>query len=256
MRRSFLDVHNMRFHIWCPRISESAAALRDLFKYYNYSAFKSFADIESNPRRLNRFLKRVRSGDIWINWGSPYNFGDYRQKYVPQGLTLLNQAPFLNKKSQLLTLASKNIPTLTVSNTPKEGFIGRSLNHQGGDDLLNKYGRDFYTKKEAFSREVRIHIYKGKSIHAGLKVPTPEAHPWIRSYDAGWRIDYSRATDIAQSRRELAKKAISALGLDFGAVDIGVLQGDKALVIEVNTAPGIEGETLQAYVTQFLSEAR
>jgi glutathione synthase/RimK-type ligase-like ATP-grasp enzyme len=42
------------------------------------------------------------------------------------------------------------------------------------------------------------------------------------------------------------------LGLDFGAVDIGHrIIDNKVFVFEVNTAPGIEGTTLQRYVNTF-----
>lgn len=47
-----------------------------------------------------------------------------------------------------------------------------------------------------------------------------------------------------------AKKALTALGLDFGAVDIVWNNREqKAYVLEVNTAPGLEGTTLENYKT-------
>jgi hypothetical protein len=239
----------MTIHIWCPRVSDSAIAVRNMIRDNGTPCHKTFAD--QTNRQLQRFLRRVKRGDLWINWGAPYLMEDCD---VAGRITTLNRTAFLNKKSQLLKLREKGVPTLEVSDGPREGYIGRSANHQGGHDLITNTGRDYYTKKVEFTREVRVHIYKGRSIHSGLKVAGPNAHPWIRSYDTGWRIVYSHAKDIAQSRRELAKSAIKALGLDFGAVDIGIIKGDKALVLEVNTAPGIEGETLRAYVNQFLAE--
>lgn len=45
-----------------------------------------------------------------------------------------------------------------------------------------------------------------------------------------------------------AIKAVQALGLDFGAVDIGYNhETQQAWVFEVNTAPGLEGSTVQHY---------
>lgn len=239
----------MTTHIWCPRVSDSAIAIRNMLRDKGITAYKTPAN--QTDRQLQRFLRRVKRGDLWINWGAGPSKGIGTDTTI---VDILNGGNFLNKKSQLLKLKQQGVPTLEVSDKPKDGYIGRSLNHQGGHDLINNTGRDYYTKKVAFAREVRIHVYKDKSIHSGLKVARPNAHPWIRSYDTGWRIDYSHAKDIAQSRRELAKKAIKALGLDFGAVDIGIIKGNNALVLEVNTAPGIEGETLQAYVEQFASE--
>ena len=43
-------------------------------------------------------------------------------------------------------------------------------------------------------------------------------------------------------------RSVNLLGLDFGAVDIGHrLQDNKFFVFEINTAPGIEGSTLDKY---------
>ena len=45
--------------------------------------------------------------------------------------------------------------------------------------------------------------------------------------------------------------AIRALGLDFGAVDLIVKRSDpeEMYVLEVNTAPGLAGTTLEKYIT-------
>ena len=55
------------------------------------------------------------------------------------------------------------------------------------------------------------------------------------------------------TRQEL--RGIQALGLDFGAVDILYMaSNDTAKVLEVNTAPGIEGDTLVDYYNAFMKE--
>jgi len=41
---------------------------------------------------------------------------------------------------------------------------------------------------------------------------------------------------------------INALGLDFGAVDIGIDAQGNVAVFEVNSAPALEGMTLKNYV--------
>ena len=129
----------------------------------------------------------------------------------------------------------------------------RRNNHIGGSDLLQGGGGifipDYYSRKENIVEEYRLHIFRGKSIRAGVKVPREdsETHEWIRSFDAGWRIQY----DGFKSRREmrdLASSAVTALGLDFGAVDLGRLDTGELIVLEVNRAPGIEGGSVEAYV--------
>ena len=48
-----------------------------------------------------------------------------------------------------------------------------------------------------------------------------------------------------------AVDAILCLGLDFGAVDIGFHNTIGPCIYEVNTAPGLEGQTLINYVEAF-----
>lgn len=128
-------------------------------------------------------------------------------------------------------------------------WVGRMNDHIGGNDLLNPPSRpDFYTLKVRLDREVRIHSFLGRSIRAGVKVPregvTP--HPWIRSFDGGWRIQYD-GFESTEEMRKLAAAACKALGLDFGAVDMGIKPDGGLIVLEVNRAPGLEGGSVEAY---------
>ena len=53
---------------------------------------------------------------------------------------------------------------------------------------------------------------------------------------------------------QLARDGISALGLDFGALDVVYNERDnKCYLIEANTAPGLEGSTLDLYANAFRS---
>lgn len=128
-------------------------------------------------------------------------------------------------------------------------WLPRRFNHVGGADLLRAPAQpDYFSKKIDLVEEYRIHSFKGKSIRAGVKVPRDGAtpHAWIRSFDGGWRIKYDEFKS-KESMREIAAAAVEALGLDFGAVDIG-RKADKSLVVlEVNRAPGLEGGTTVTY---------
>jgi hypothetical protein len=134
---------------------------------------------------------------------------------------------------------------------PAETWVARRNAHVGGDDLREGIqAGDFYSRKEPITSEYRVHIWKGKSIRAGQKVKRDgfetTAHPWIRSYESGWRVNYSEFKS-SKAMRELAAKAVETLGLTFGAVDLGELADGSLLVLEVNRAPGIEGGTTGTY---------
>lgn len=51
--------------------------------------------------------------------------------------------------------------------------------------------------------------------------------------------------------RDVAIQAVTALGLDFGAVDVIWNEHyNKCYALEVNTAPGLEGTTLERYTNK------
>lgn len=231
----------MSVHIWCPRASDSAIALRDALRAQGIRCYKS----KPNVADYVRFATRTQPGDLLVNWGAP--------RTASRGIKVLNSARFLNKRDQLIKLAQHGIPCPEVFDEPGNGRIGRSFRHQCGRDIINNTGRDYWTQWLTFNHEIRVHVFQGLAIHTGLKVPRiSNPNPRIRSYDAGWKIDYSQADKIKKDRRELAKRAVAALGLDFGAVDIGVTPTQGPAVIEVNTAPGLEGGTIDAYVKQIM----
>ena len=107
-------------------------------------------------------------------------------------------------------------------------------------------------KKKRF--EYRVHVFKGEVIDTQQKRKRnaderPDTfNSFVRNHDNGWvycRDDI--ATDIF--RDALAIIAVQALALDFGAADIIYNQlENQNYVLEVNTAPGLEGTTLEKYV--------
>lgn len=128
---------------------------------------------------------------------------------------------------------------------PAQEWLPRSSDHMNGDDLLDPANAraDFWVKKENLAEEIRIHSFAGRSIRAGRKVQKRGAvnpHPWVRSTNAGWTINYAGFQSTPQ-QREVAHAAVAACGLQFGAVDIGIRPDGSLVVLEVNRAPGLEG---------------
>lgn len=172
--------------------------------------------------------------------GTPLRRGPVLKAALTEVQTLINKLILANN-----TPAPVAVPEVNVVGE----WVGRKNNHVGGNDLLNPDNApDFYVKKENIVEEYRLHIFKGKSIRAGHKVKRAGVanHAWVRSEAGGWYIDY---TDFKskKSMRELAAKAVEALGLDFGAVDLGRTADKKLIVLEVNRAPGLSGGTTESY---------
>ena len=106
-----------------------------------------------------------------------------------------------------------------------------------------------YTIKTKHKDEYRVHVFKGKVLDVQKKKKRKgnTISSGIRNASNGWvycRDDIS----IPDSLQSIAIEAVRLLGLDFGAVDIGHRVIDnKYFVFEVNTAPGLEGLTLDRY---------
>jgi len=117
-----------------------------------------------------------------------------------------------------------------------------------GDDLP---AAPLYTKLLKKRAEYRVHCTRGEVFSSAMKRRTyrvaDEDVNWrIRNHDNGW-IFARQGIALPPHVGEVAQQAVAALGLDFGAVDV-LEKRDGAYVLEVNTACGLEGTTLDDYV--------
>lgn len=108
-----------------------------------------------------------------------------------------------------------------------------------------------YSKYINKIREYRVHATRDKAFATHMKIRDPKQEPksWkVRSYANGFIFQRNNVAPNAV-RDALAVQAVSILGLDFGAVDIIEDKNGKFYVLEVNTAPGIEGVTVPLYAS-------
>lgn len=133
-------------------------------------------------------------------------------------------------------------------------FLRRRKHHVQGKDIIrlnprrDKLSRERrsgyyvqYLEKEA---EFRLHIFQDKCIGVAEKVrrEDEEASNTIWNFENGWDLVYTpkdqREEDIPNYREMEGEsiKALRALNLDFGAVDI-IMAENKPYILEVNTAP-------------------
>jgi len=152
--------------------------------------------------------------------------------------------------------------------------LGRRNSHMQGRDIVvaevsdlqstRKYKKwlmsDYWVVWVPSNAEWRIHVFDGLTIARGMKVvrETKSAHEWIRTRRRGWVMVHNIEPPVGM--RLVAKKAVEAVGYDWGAVDV-LVQGSGGLkefvVLEVNRAPGMkEGYTLEKYVEAFKKWSR
>lgn len=84
-----------------------------------------------------------------------------------------------------------------------------------------------------------------------LSIPNSEVNWQVRNHDNGF-VFVRGDVHPPESVLIAATAALSASGLDFGAVDVIYNAGErKAYVLEINTAPGLEGQSIEDYATFF-----
>lgn len=109
-----------------------------------------------------------------------------------------------------------------------------------------------YVKFFPKETEFRVHVFRGEVIDVTQKRlrngerNRPNRNPYIRNSENGWVFTHQNV-HLSQQAREAAIRAVRSVGLDFGAVDLAVNRRGTVAVFEVNTAPGIEGTTVEHY---------
>lgn len=209
-------------------------------------------------------LKRV------INWGSS-NLPDHVAAcQVINSPEAIRNASNKLKSFELFQEAGVFIPQFFKTKEEARGHIqqGGSIvcrtvlaGHSGigivmadtTDDLVDAPLYTAYVKK---TQEYRYHVFMGKVVDIQRKarkadVPDDQVNWKVRNLDGGFIFAREGVVENEQAA-ENAIMAVGALGLDFGAVDLIYNQReDKYYVLEVNTAPGLTGSTLDGYAKRF-----
>lgn len=212
-------------------------------------------------RRL-RTGKFVKPTDVIVNWGT--------SKSAPViGPAVLNGPPAVgraaNKFTAFANLAGKNVDTVpwTANRAVAKEWLDAGATvvvrtvltgHSGAGIIIVEKGNELpeaplYTKYIFKVREFRVHATPNKIIDTQQKVRDPDVEPisWkVRSHANGF-IFQRKNINPNEKRDALAMQAVKVLGLDFGAVDIVEDKKGNFYVLEVNTAPGLEGQTIVAY---------
>lgn len=219
---------------------------------------------------------KPRDGDVIVNWGNS-TYPDWWPIYNSRsGTTIINDFPAVNAATNKITAlkimrdAGVRVPDFTTD--PDEALkmledgplVGRRIikGHGAmGIEIIPEpeYFLDvpLYTKYIKKKDEYRVHIFNGevldvtqKKLRHGLNGAVDYK---VRNHAGGWV--YARTNiDPPQDVIVQSIAAVSALGLNFGAVDVGWnAHYQQAHVYEVNTAPGLVGTTLYKYSRKIAS---
>lgn len=152
-----------------------------------------------------------------------------------------------------------------IGRTILEGHSGAGMVFSSDGINHNFLSAKLFVKYIKKQEEYRVHIAFGEVIDVQRKVlrKTDDLGQEIDPKTIDFRIRSYRNGFIFQRENihphqdviKQAKLAMATTGLDFGAVDVIWNDHDrKAYVLEINTAPGLEGQTVDSYVTAFRKE--
>lgn len=162
--------------------------------------------------------------------------------------------PFFTTQEEANDFMVNNRGAIIVCRTTLTGHSGAGIViSESVEDLVKAPLYTVYIPKK---HEYRYHVFMGKVIDVQRKarnkdIPDDKVDWKVRNHDNGFIFmrEGVVADEVASSE---AIKAVECLGLDFGAVDLifNEKQG-KYYVLEVNSAPGLTGTTLENYTKAF-----
>ncbi len=214
---------------------------------------------------------RPRVNDLIVNWGNSHPPISWRT--ADDNLELLNYPTnvgyAVNKLTTLQILLEAGVPTVewtTEHDTAERwrgggSFVVERNNLTGSkgdgirivdplsDDMLHVNHPPLYTKLIERAREYRVHVFDGQVIDLQQKKRREgnDSDGTIKNLDNGWVFVRDDITPPPRSIFDVSVRAVQALGLDFGGVDI-ITKDGQCYCLEVNCAVGLEGSTINSYV--------
>lgn len=241
---------------------------------YPYGASKSALTLarELRGKRVKRENSRYTYKDshTLINWGASEGPSYLRHALnVPEAVSLASNKLKCFERLLESDLGGNNIPSFTTDKDVAKSWVledgatiyvrsllnsckGRGISIHS--DYRNIPDAPLYVREVNNDHEFRIHIFQGHCIHiAQKKAMSSERraeeniilNPSIKNRGNGY-VFAIQDINVPTEALEVAIEAVRTLGLDFGAIDL--VCDPVPTILEVNTAPGLEGTTLAKYV--------
>jgi len=195
-----------------------------------------------------------------IRWGNTN--GDYLQDTELNDKNLIIKASSKVSFSELMEISG--VPNVTLyKNILPESYpvfirtltrssCGKGIKIVTNEEEFNQYRYNYYSYFYDFKFEIRVHVLDGKVVKVFKKVFMPEdgseseeTYP-IRNSKNNYTFKRKNIEAFPKAIN-LVDKIYEVLPLRFMGVDMGFIKNYGYKVIEVNTAPSLNGETLLLY---------
>lgn len=248
-----------------------------LYPYKQGSASAKALSEALSIKRIKHEGKLIQVKGKVINWGaSVFNRAIYAEDGYLNPPEAVAKASNKLETFKALSAAGVSVPEWTeemliaaewsakehdvVARKKLNGHSGEGIEIITGEQFANPAGFDYpiaplYTKYLKKKEEYRIHVFQGEAFFVQRKarkldVPKEDVNWKVRNLAGGF-IFANVGVEVPDVARNEACNAVAALALDFGAVDIILGTDGKYYVLEINTACGLEGTTLDKYVEKF-----
>lgn len=240
-------------------------------KVYCYNRFSRSGKVIADALGVRRIKHhgskwRPRYDSVVLNWGStnlPVNLAGVRvindpgavirasDKLMALSMFRANDVPCPEFTTSIQTAREWAQEGIVVCRTLTRANSGRGIvvAHSPAEVVQAPLYTKYFKRKD----EYRVHVINQEVQDVQrkmrkLEVPDDQVNWFVRNHSNGFV--FGRGGVVAPDCvLDAALKAVQALRLDFGAVDVGYNEHlDQAVVFEVNSAPGLEGCTLDKYV--------
>lgn len=204
-----------------------------------------------------------------IRWGNRE-----RVRYTPR--KVLNKSEAMDNasnKARALQVMEENGIAHPPIKTRFDGalLLARKSEHMHGSgayfitsqfdfDCARRIGCTSFMEFVPAKKEFRVHVFQGEPIFIYERVCP--SNPNSLNIRNDWNEERRTVRETPPLIVAEAIKAVNLMGLDFGAVDIGLSINDRPYVYEVNTAPGLVNDdthmkpSFQVYKDRFAAWLR
>lgn len=242
----------MKFTIlYSGRSSKTGKDLLNKFKPLSKKAFR---------KRTNKKLNT----DVILRWGSTEEFERLKGRLELNSLEAVSNAS--NKAIMMKKLLDASIPTPKVLFNPTAcpadlidekykdengGFFVRGRNNEIRYDDELKPG-DLYISRpiEDKRREYRVHVFNGEVIAIYEKIPKEDGIKLFKAHNCHFELKTMENCKLTLEDQQICIKAVNALGLLFGGVDVARTKQKEIYIMEINSSPALNGTNIDRYVTK------